>query len=242
MSGKPFTAELQRQGLPLRRAAVVPTPVLPVEVAKVLTEPAGSSADMIAALDRIERRLEDLAALQPAPGAAPEAGPGPDLEDLQQRILLTHIEIAALRHPLAKQDRLVVAGEELAAIIRATEHATNDVLCAAEQIEKVAILLRGHVTDPELGPQIDTILDAVVRIFEACNFQDITGQRINKVVRTLDFIEERVANMIQTWGSEAFINLPPPVEVAENAEKQLLNGPQLEGKAISQADIDALFA
>jgi chemotaxis protein CheZ len=116
------------------------------------------------------------------------------------------------------------------------------VLCAAEQIEKVAILLRGHVTDPELGPQIDTILDAVVRIFEACNFQDITGQRIDKVVRTLDFIEERVANMIQTWGSEAFINLPPPVEVAENAEKQLLNGPQLEGKAISQADIDALFA
>ena len=135
----------------------------------------------------------------------------------------------------------MVAGEELAAIVSATEHATNGVLSAAELIERTAVKLKAKTDDPEGKADLDGIMDAVVSIFEACNFQDITGQRIGKVVRTLDFIEERVVNMIQTWGAEAFANLPASVEVPVADEAKLLNGPQLQGKAISQAEIDALF-
>ncbi|EWY39794.1 hypothetical protein N825_04620 [Skermanella stibiiresistens SB22] len=153
----------------------------------------------------------------------------------------TQIEIAALRHPKAEQDRLVVAGEELAAIVSATEHATNGVLSAAELIEKTAVKLKARTSDAGEKADLDGIMDAVVSIFEACNFQDITGQRIGKVVRTLDFIEERVVNMIQTWGPEAFANLHTAVEVPVAEEAKLLNGPQLQGKAISQSEIDALF-
>ncbi|UEM01593.1 protein phosphatase CheZ [Skermanella rosea] len=246
MSAKPFTAELQRRGLPFRHGASTdletvakPEPAGPVPV------PTATPAELMAAIDRIERRLDELAALQPvlepAPAPGPAHAPGPDVADLQQRIQATHIEIAALRHPKAEQDRLVVAGEELAAIVSATEHATNGVLSAAELIERTAVKLKAKTDDPEGRADLDGIMDAVVSIFEACNFQDITGQRIGKVVRTLDFIEERVVNMIQTWGAEAFANLPTSVEVPVAEEAKLLNGPQLQGKAISQAEIDALF-
>ena len=74
------------------------------------------------------------------------------------------------------------------------------------------------------------MMDAVVSIFEACNFQDITGQRIGKVVRTLDFIEERVVAMIQTWGPEAFAHLPHSFEVPVAEEAKLLNGPQFRAR------------
>lgn len=244
MSAKPFTAELQRRGLPFRHGAstdleTVAKPEAPAPV------PTATPADLMAAIDRIERRLDELAALQPvlepAPAPGPTHPPGPDVADLQQRIQATHIEIAALRHPKAEQDRLVVAGEELAAIVSATEHATNGVLSAAELIERTAVKLKAKTDDPEGKADLDGIMDAVVSIFEACNFQDITGQRIGKVVRTLDFIEERVVNMIQTWGAEAFANLPTSIEVPVAEEAKLLNGPQLQGKAISQAEIDALF-
>lgn len=164
-----------------------------------------------------------------------------ELAVLRQQVRETQIEIAALRHPLADHDRLVAAGEELAAIIRATESATHDVLSAAEVIESAVEAIGSQTSDPAVAERIGDVLAAVVRIFEAANFQDITGQRINKVVRTLDFIEARVSAMTQVWGPEAFENLPQPEEVTENDEAKLLNGPQLEGKAISQADIDALF-
>jgi chemotaxis protein CheZ len=191
------------------------------------------------AIGRIERRLDELSAFQPAAAAPAEVGP--DVAELQRRIQATQIEIAALRHPKAEQDRLVVAGEELAAIVSATETATNGVLSAAEFIEKTAVAMKARLSDPSDKRDLDLMMDAVVSIFEACNFQDITGQRIGKVVRTLDFIEERVVAMIQTWGAEAFAHLPHSFEVPVAEEAKLLNGPQLQGKAISQADIDALF-
>ncbi|WP_051512413.1 protein phosphatase CheZ [Skermanella stibiiresistens] len=245
MSAKPFTAELQRRGLPFRQGALAEAESAEAPVSAANPLPTATPAEFMEAIVRIERRLDELAAIQPQVAqvvAAEVADPdGPDVADLQKRIQATQIEIAALRHPKAEQDRLVVAGEELAAIVSATEHATNGVLSAAELIEKTAVKLKARTSDAGEKADLDGIMDAVVSIFEACNFQDITGQRIGKVVRTLDFIEERVVNMIQTWGPEAFANLHTAVEVPVAEEAKLLNGPQLQGKAISQSEIDALF-
>jgi len=82
------------------------------------------------------------------------------------------------------------------------------------------------------------------QIMLACGFQDLTGQRINKVVSTLAFVEERVHNMISIWGEDAFSDLP--VSDKDDTEEkpedsELLNGPQLQGEGISQDDIDKLF-
>ena len=83
------------------------------------------------------------------------------------------------------------------------------------------------------------LTEAVTNIYEASSFQDITGQRITKVVRALQSLEEKLGSLVGAvvpQGAEA-----PPAEEPEG-DAALLNGPQLETAANSQTDIDALFA
>ena len=89
------------------------------------------------------------------------------------------------------------------------------------------------------------IQEQVVKVFEACNFQDLTGQRIGKVVRAFGFIEQRVDQMMEIWGGiESFKGFEPDEIVDNGTGHHLLNGPSL----VSDADvadqslhIDALF-
>ena len=77
-----------------------------------------------------------------------------------------------------------------------------------------------------------------MRIYEACSFQDITGQRIAKIVATLQVIEAKVAH-IRAVASEPTRHHEPE---AEPQRPDLLNGPQLPEAAMGQADIDRLLA
>src|SRR5215469_10551521 len=100
---------------------------------------------------------------------------------------------------------------------------------AAESVEKVAAGL-------EAGPA-GALMDAVTNIYEASAFQDITGQRITKIVRALQSLENKLNSLVCAFG---------PLEGGEDApardgDAALLNGPQLEKNASSQTDIDALF-
>ncbi len=84
--------------------------------------------------------------------------------------------------------------------------------------------------------------EQTTQIYEACNFQDITGQRITKVVRALKHIEERIDALVEAFGPE----IKGTASVASAGgqpltEEDLLNGPQLPDKAHDQAAIDALF-
>jgi chemotaxis regulatin CheY-phosphate phosphatase CheZ len=88
--------------------------------------------------------------------------------------------------------------EELDHIVEATEKATSDILEAAEEIQEVAWILREKGTDMELCDKID---QRATDIYTACSFQDITGQRTEKVVKALRFIEQRINAMIEIWGS-----------------------------------------
>ncbi len=87
----------------------------------------------------------------------------------------------------------------------------------------------------------DHVANEVTKIIEACSFQDITGQRITKVVNTIRFIEERILAMIEIWGAAAFADLPISQESNAEGDAGLMNGPQLANKGISQDDINALF-
>ena len=166
-----------------------------------------------------------------------------ELQELSNAILETKKEIATLGHPGQDDDHIIAMTNQLDAVVGDTETATNGILSAAESIDNLADRLRDQAKDEEEGAWVDEIRDQVVKIFEACNFQDITGQRINKVVTTLKFIDERVDRMIDILGGDKeFDGLPLPEEVPENADLALLNGPQLENeKKISQDDIDSLF-
>ena len=83
----------------------------------------------------------------------------------------------------------------------------------------------------------------MVRIFEACNFQDITGQRITKVVGAIKFIEDRIDRMIEILGGQSALrDVELPADDVVDADAALLAGPQLEtDPKISQDDIDRFF-
>ena len=91
---------------------------------------------------------------------------------------------------------------------------------------------------------VGAILDRTVALYETCNFQDLTGQRITKIVAVLTFVEERLDKVIDVWGDlEAFRDLVEQEGEQRGDEGALLNGPKLEDDAghVSQHDIDALF-
>jgi len=154
-----------------------------------------------------------------------------EIRELATYIHTAKMEIAALRPQDIHSQYIASATDELDAIVGATENATNAILDAAEKIEA----LGDDVGSPRLSEQ-------TTAIFEACNFQDITGQRITKVVRALKHIEERIDALVAAFGSEVDAAAPEPEKrPAEMTDQDLLNGPQLPDQAHDQASIDALF-
>ncbi len=158
-----------------------------------------------------------------------------EIEALARVIDNARAEIAALRPDDVRTEHIPAATDEMDAIVVATEHATNAIMAAAEAIEAVVGTL-----PPEIGAPLS---EAVTAIYEACGFQDITGQRISKVVRALKHIEATVARMVDAFGGGVAANGAIAAEPSEaDSDRRLLNGPQLPVNASSQDDIDALFA
>jgi len=160
-----------------------------------------------------------------------------ELQELSSHIAQTRREIAALKPDDPSADRIMLATEELDAILQATEHATTEILNGAERIQSVADRLR--VSNPELAGTLDT---EVIDIMTACSFQDITGQRMTKVVNTLRYIERRVHAMISIWGELDFGDEAPVAEEASDKrpDAHLMHGPSSKG--INQDAVDALLA
>lgn len=152
------------------------------------------------------------------------------LGEVKQQLEFIQGEIAAIRHPMATEDRLNAASLELDAIVQATEKATNGILALAEKIADEAGKLAGG----------ETIAALAEDLFTECAFQDITGQRVAKVISTLTFVDERIGSIIDLFGEE-FDTVPIPDHGPSDEESKLLNGPQLGQPGVSQSDIDALF-
>ena len=157
-------------------------------------------------------------------------------------------EIAAIKNPVMGRDEMEKASLQLEEITKQTETATNEIMSAADEVEQLLKKIHSHtVEDPDVAPLIDLAGERLIAIIEACAFQDLTGQRVTQVVKTLRYIESRVLAMIDIWGLEAFKDVDIPDESGSdeagevNEEDELLNGPALGGQGLSQADIDALF-
>ncbi|WP_245986321.1 protein phosphatase CheZ [Azospirillum thermophilum] len=166
-----------------------------------------------------------------------------EIADISGRIKATKVEMAAIRHPLAGDDKFQQASQELNAVVSATEAATNTIMACAEEMEEIVQELRSSLPEGYHSDRVNDMVDVIVRIYEACNFQDLTGQRITKVVRALSFIEERVDAMMGLWNKREFEAMPLPPEVTKKDEELDLHGPAnvTDSGNISQADIDALF-
>lgn len=152
--------------------------------------------------------------------------------------------IAGMRHEIGRLQandmtsvQIPTAGRELDAIVEATETATHSIMEAAEAL---------MAADPDDGIDAfkDTVDQQCMTIFEACSFQDITGQRVSKVVETLKHIEDRIAHFRQSVGADD-IDMPANAdEVARQDRKRklILHGPQLDGEGVGQSDVDALLS
>lgn len=134
------------------------------------------------------------------------------------------------------QKNIISAKVELNEVVRHTEEATNMIMDKADAIMAIAPTLADADAAAKLG-------EYAVSILEACSFQDITGQRIKKVLKTLQQVELRVGNLINLFGGK----MPDGLEAGEievgirRPDEDLLNGPQLKDAAASQDDIDKLF-
>ena len=170
-----------------------------------------------------------------------------DIEALANYINAAKAEISEIKADKINREFLPEAGDQLVAIVGATEQATNDIFEAVELIEEL--------TEKMTPETAERVTEAVTRVYEACGFQDITGQRISKVVRALQNVEIKVHALLQAFGEEsgaegceAALGTPKTSGTSvdgatpASSDEDLMTGPQLPDEAISQDDIDALLA
>ncbi|HYB09008.1 MAG TPA: protein phosphatase CheZ [Alphaproteobacteria bacterium] len=161
-----------------------------------------------------------------------------ELAGLARFIQAAKAEIAALSPDDISSTHIPTATNELDAIVGATESATNAIMSAAEHIER----LRDEVP----GSAVARLSEAVTRIYEACSFQDITGQRITKVVAALKHIDEKVTALIGVLDGEILHDKQAKPLKSEPTElpvgEDVLDGPRRSADTKSQAEIDALLA
>ncbi len=160
---------------------------------------------------------------------------------LSDSIQETKAELSAMRSGNRSAAKFMSATTEPDAVVEATEGATHTILEATERIDQLAEQLQLHASTPDDRAAADEILECTIKVLEACNFQDITGQRITKVVGALLFVEERVNAMVDIWGADEIDRTDSSVADESDSDKDLLNGPALADEGISQDDIDALF-
>ncbi len=187
----------------------------------------------------------EAAVLKPQRQAAP-AKVLAELVEMSEAIARTRREIAQIRPPFQFDQQLVSATEELDQIVEATEKATSEILAAAEDIQEAAWTLRERGTEVALCDRIDR---RATDIYTACSFQDLTGQRTDKVVRALHFIESRINAMIKIWGVDDIAYRVDDVArrmrdfaaASRRDEPELLRARQDEDKGLAQDDVDRML-
>src|SRR5262249_23268459 len=139
-------------------------------------------------------------------------------------------EIAAVQPHDIRERHIPMATDELDAVLEHTAEATGTILDVAETIERLT---------PSMTKETGAAAaKCVTRIYEACNFQDITGQRTTKVFQAWKHIEAKIDALLVAFGDRvAVVATPAPFQ-----SDSLMNGPQLPANANKQADIDAILA
>jgi chemotaxis protein CheZ len=148
-----------------------------------------------------------------------------EVESLGQTIAEARAEIAALGATEITGRHIPAATDELDAVVSHTAAATDTILGTCETLDAVAASLG--------GADAARLRAATTAIYEACSFQDITGQRINKVVAALKAIDGKVAGIVAAGQRPSLV----PIVV-----EALVSGPQLPATAMGQDDVDQLLA
>ncbi len=167
---------------------------------------------------------------------------GTSLSALQELVARNTRTLMALIND-GKDRRMARAAGELAVAVESMETATQKVLASVEAVDDCARVLVSALADDYHHGLAQDIQDHVVRVYEACNFQDLAGQRIGKVIATLVMVEEQLAVMIENCNNVTGAARPDKA-AGSQPSGDLLNGPRLDGDGghASQQDIDLMFA
>lgn len=184
--------------------------------------------------DRVEAAVRAVLGSMSGDLTAREAALLAELEALGRTIARAKAEIAALSVDDITGAHIPSATDELDAIVGHTAEATNEILDSCEVLERL---------ESQVSAEAATALQgAVTRIYEACSFQDITGQRIGKVVAALKAIEARVDAAVSNATGRPMAAPPAQTAPPRTEGQELANGPQLPGGGTSQEEIDRLLA
>jgi len=160
---------------------------------------------------------------------------GAELQSLGDAIERIKAELAEARTGDVPDNHVPTATEELDAVVSSTKQATDNIMNACDAISAAAAG----------SPNEARITEETNRIYEACSFQDITGQRIKKVVKVLSEVETKVGRLLHLLGHGDGSRrelMAKPIEDTRQGDDKLMSGPQLPGNAMSQEDIDRLLA
>lgn len=156
-----------------------------------------------------------------------------ELYELITDICKTFQEIQVEAAGIAHQANVPDSSMHLQDVLQSTEQATHTILDSATAIQGLS---GGGKASEEEKKQIG---DLVTKIYEACNFQDISGQRIKKVLKSLDTLEARLKKLAEVAQQYTDASVP---SATKPVAAPLMNGPQLSDKAPCQADVDKLFS
>jgi len=117
--------------------------------------------------------------------------------------------------------------EALRGVIADTEDAAQHLLSVTERVDRALDLLRDRpgLGDDAAAEALDQLNDSLVVLIEGCSFQDLTGQRLERVARVLEGVSA---------GRGAAAEADP-------FEDSLLQGPQTKGGGLDQGAVDSLF-
>ncbi len=161
-----------------------------------------------------------------------------ELRDLLDFIGAAKAELVGMQPKSLSHRDIPDAGEQLDAIVEATEDAASTIMDAADSMMEIAAEVD--------GPQAEKLEAVSTELFQASSFQDLTGQRITKITKTLGHLEERLSALAEAIGDDFVAPANDEIETDDEGvavnDSDLLHGPQLEGEGNSQDEIDAILA
>lgn len=187
------------------------------------------NADTRLVLDAITRLQRSVLGAEPAlPAPLPAPQIDVELGEIEQTAERTR---AVLREIDATHQRDGNLGNELDAIVAASAQAISGVLSDADRISEISATMRSQGMAEYICDQLDGLSE---HINTACAFQDLTGQRTQKVVTALRLLETRVSELVKLWQAESPEQAP--------AGNDLLSGPARDGEGLVQDQIDELLS
>jgi chemotaxis protein CheZ len=182
-----------------------------------------------------------------APAKQSDGSETTPVESLMRELTQIHTTLTHNKRELAsligegKERRMARAADELRAAVDGMDYATQKILKSVEVIDESARALTATLKDDYKRGVAQDIQEHVVQIYEACNFQDIAGQRIGNVIGTMTMVEDQIAAMLDRCN--AVDGRRDTAAPAKSHGRGLLNGPKLDGDAghASQHDIDKIF-